>query len=107
MTERSEKRCVVVLRSFRLLHLDKHVVEKVDARQDTLTLIEFADMFHRIVVKVILNRVDVVIEHESVNQKRTDLSEKHRRYVCRALCRQEKEDTLLTAFSCKMKNTNG
>jgi len=97
----SEHRSIVVLRSRTLVYMDEHVVQEVNARQDDLTLIEFSDVLDRIVVKVAFYCTDLVIEHESVNEHRTYLTEEDRGYVLRVLCCEVKEDTLLTALSCK------
>ncbi len=45
--------------------------------------------------------VDLVVEHESVDEHRTYLTEEDRGYVLGVLCRKVEEDTLLTALSCK------
>ena len=96
-----ERRCIVVLRSRTLINMDEHVMQEVNARKDDFTLVELPDVLDRIIVKVALYRTDLIVEHESVDEHRTDLTEKDRRYVLRVLCCQIKEDTLLTSFSCK------
>ena len=54
-------------------------------------------MLDRVIVKVAFNCLDLVIEHESVDQERTDLTEKDRGNVLRVLCGQLEEDTLATS----------
>ena len=78
-------RCLVVLQSLRLVNVNEDVMQQVDRGQDDFTLIELSDVLDRVIVKVAFNSLDLIVEHESVNEKRTDLI---------------KEDTLLTAFSC-------
>ena len=47
----------------------------------------------------------VFVDHESVDQKCTDLSEEYRRNILRVLRRQVKEYTLSTTFSCDKSQT--
>ena len=84
-----------------LVNVNEHVVQEVNAREDNFTLVELSDVLDGIIVKVALNGFDLIVEHESVDEHRTDLTEEDRRYVLRVLCCQVKEDTLLTSFSCK------
>ena len=79
--------------------MDEHVMEEIDAREDDFALIELSDVLQSIIVKVALYRVDLIVEHETVDKDRTDLTEEDRRYVLRVLSREVKEDTLLTALS--------
>ena len=58
-------------------------------------------MLDGIIVEVALYCPDLIVEHESVDEERTNLTEEDRRYVLRVLCCQIEEDTLLTALSCK------
>ena len=81
--------------------MDEHVVKEVNAREDDFTLIELSDVLESIIVKVALNGVDLIVEHESVDEHRTDLTEEDRRNVLRVLSCQVEEDTLLTSFSCE------
>ena len=84
-----------------LVYVDKHVVQEVNAREDNFTLIELSYVLDSVIVKVALYCTDLIVEHESVDEHRTDLTEEDRRYVLRVLCCEVKEDTLLTSFSCK------
>ena len=96
-----ELRCVVVLCSRALVNVDEHIVQEVNAREDNFTLIELPDVLQCVIVKVALYRIDLIVEHETVDEHRTDLTEEDRRYVLRVLCCEVKEDTLLTSFSCE------
>ena len=96
-----ELRCIVVLCSRALVNMDEHVVEEVNAREDNFTLVELSYVLDSVIVKVALYRMDLIVEHESVDEHRTYLTEEDRRYVLRVLCCEVKEDTLLTAFSCE------
>lgn len=58
--------------------MDEHVVQEIDAGQDDLTLIELTHMLDRVIVKVALDGFDLVVEHESVDKYRTDLTEEDR-----------------------------
>ncbi len=84
-----------------LSYMDEHVVQEVNTRKDNFTLIELSYVLDSIIVKVALYCTDLIVEHESVDEHRTDLTEEDRRYILRVLCCQVKEDTLLTSFSCK------
>ena len=97
----SELRRIVVLRSRALVNMNEHVVQEVNAREDNFTLVELSYVLDSVIVKVALNRFDLIVKHESVDEHRTDLTKEDRRYVLRVLCCEVKEDTLLTAFSCK------
>ena len=90
-----------MLGSLTLVNMNKHVMQEVNTGKDDLTLIELSDVFDRIIVKVAFYRPDLIIKHESVDEHRTDLTEKDRGNVLRVLCCEVKEDTLLTSFSCK------
>ena len=81
--------------------MDEHVVQEVNTRKDNFTLIELSYVLDSIIVKVALYCTDLIVEHESVDEHRTDLTEEDWRYILRVLCCQVKEDTLLTSFSCK------
>ena len=98
-------RCHVVLDPVALVDIDEHVVQQVDGRQNDFALVELTDVLDGIIVEVALYRTDLVIEHETVDEERTDLSEEDRRYVLRVLCCQIEEDTLLTALSCEERQT--
>ncbi len=76
-------------------------MQEINAREDNFTLVELSDVLDGVIIKVALYRTDLIVEHESVDEHRTDLSEEDRRYVLRVLCCQIKEYTLLTSFSCK------
>ena len=76
-------------------------MEKINARQDNLTLIELSYMLDRVVIQVALNRPDLIVEHKSVDEHRTYLTEEDRRYVLRILSCKVKEETLLTSLSCE------
>ena len=89
-----------MLRSRTLVYMDEHVVQEVNAREDNFTLVELSYVLDSVIVKVALNRFDLIVKHESVDEHRTDLTKEDRRYVLRVLCCEVKEDTLLTAFSC-------
>ena len=67
-----------MLESVALVYMDEHVVQEVDAAEDHLALMEFADMLDGIIVKVSLDGADLVCEHQTVDQERTDLTEKYR-----------------------------
>lgn len=97
----SELRSNVILRPVALVYMDEHVVEQVDARKDDLTLIQFPYMLDRVIIKVALDGMDLIVEHEPVDKERTYLTKEDRRYILRILCRQVKEYTLLTSLSCK------
>ena len=84
-----------------LVNMDEHVMQQVNAREDDFTLVELSDVLDSIIVEVALYRMDLVVEHESVDKECTYLTEEDRRYVLRVLCCEVEEDTLLTAFSCK------
>ena len=84
-----------------LINMDEHVVQEVNAREDDLALVKLSDVLDSVIVKVALDCTDLIVEHESVDEHRTDLTEEDRRYVLRVLCCQVKEDTLLTSFSCE------
>ena len=84
-----------------LVDMDEHVMQQVDAREDNFTLVELSDVLDGIIVEVALYRMDLVVEHESVDKECTYLTEEDRRYILRVLCCEVKEDTLLTAFSCE------
>ena len=90
-----------MLRSRALVNMDEHVVEEVNARKDNFTLIELSDVLDSVIVEVALYSMDLIVEHESVDEHRTYLTEEDRRYVLRVLCCQVKENTLLTSFSCE------
>ena len=90
-----------MLRSRALVNMNEHVVQKVNARKDNFTLIELSDVLDSVIVKMALYGFDLIVEHESVNEHRTDLTEEDRRYVLRVLCCEVKEYTLLTSLSCK------
>ena len=84
-----------------LVNMDEHVMQQVNAREDDFTLVELSDVLDSIIVEVALYGMDLIVEHESVDEHCTDLTEEDRRYVLRVLCCQVKEDTLLTSFSCE------
>ena len=67
-----------MLRSRALVDMDEHVVQEVNARKDDFTLIELSYVLDRIIVKVALNCTDLIVEHESVDEHRTDLTEEDR-----------------------------
>ncbi len=67
-----------MLGSFALVDVNEHVVQEVDRGQDDFTLIEFTYMLDSIIVKVALNSPDLIVEHESVDEERTDLTEQDR-----------------------------
>ena len=94
-----------MLESLTLVNVDEHIVQEVDARQDDFTLIQLTYMLDGVIVEVALNCLDLIVEHESVNEERTDLTEQDGRNVLRVLCCQIEEDTLLTSFSCNEGNT--
>ena len=85
-----------MLRSRALVNMDEHVVQEVNARKDNFTLVELSDVLDGVIIEVALYRADLIVEHESVDEHRTDLTEEDRRYVLRVLRCQVKEDTLLT-----------
>ena len=89
-----------MLCSVALVDVDEHVVQEVDRGQDDFALVELSDVLDRVIVEVALNRLDLIVEHESVDEECTDLTEEDRRNVLRVLRGQVEEDTLLTAFSC-------
>ena len=88
-----------MLHSVTLVDVDEHIVQEVDGGQDDFTLIQLTYMLDRVIVKVAFYRLDLIVEHESVDEERTDLTEEDRRYVLRILCCEVKEDTLLTSLS--------
>ena len=100
-----ELRCSVVLCSVTLVNMDEHVVQEVNTRKDNFTLVELSDVLDSVIVEVALYGMDLIVEHESVDQESTDLTEQDRRNVLRVLCCQVKEDTLLTSFSCNKGQT--
>ena len=67
-----------MLESFALVDVDEDVVQQVDARQDNFTLIQLTYMLDSVIVEVALNSLDLVVEHESVDQECTDLTEEDR-----------------------------
>ena len=67
-----------MLCSLTLVNMNEHVMQEVNARQDDFTLIELSYMLDGIIVKVALYRMDLIIEHESVDKHRTDLTEEDR-----------------------------
>ena len=73
-----ELRCIVVLRSRALINMNEHVVQEVNARKDNFTLVELSDVFDRVIVEVALYCTDLIVEHESVDEHRTDLTEEDR-----------------------------
>ena len=96
-----ELRCSVVLCSGALVNMDEHVVQEVNARKDNFTLVELSDVLDSVIVEVALYGMDLIVEHESVDEHRTDLTEEYGRYVLGVLSCKVKEDTLLTSFSCE------
>ena len=94
-----------MLCSFTLVNMDEHVVQEVNTRKDNFTLVELSDVLDSVIVEVALYSMDLIVEHESVDEHRTYLTEEDRRYVLRVLCCQVKEDTLLTSFSCEERKT--
>ena len=90
-----------MLCSFTLVNMDEHVVQEVNTRKDNFTLVELSDVLDSVIVEVALYGMNLIVEHESVDEHCTDLTEEDRRYVLRVLCCQVKEDTLLTSFSCE------
>ena len=84
-----------------LSYMDEHVVQEVNRSKDNFALVELSYVLDSIIVKVALYCTDLIVEHESVDEHRTDLTEEDRRYILRVLCCQVKENTLLTSFSCK------
>ena len=97
----SKRRRLVILRSLTLINVDEHVMQQINAGEDDLALIELSDVLDGKIVKMALNCTDLIVEHESVDEDRTDLTKEDRRYILRCLCCQVKEDTLLTALSCE------
>ena len=83
-----------MLCSVTLVNMDEHVVQEVNTRKDNFTLVELSDVLDSVIVEVALYGMDLIVEHESVDEHRTDLTEEDRRYVLRVLCCQVKEDTL-------------
>ena len=73
-----ERRRIVVLCSRALINMDEHVMQEVNARKYDFTLVELSDVLDRIIVKVALYRTDLIVEHESVDKHRTDLTEEDR-----------------------------
>ena len=84
-----------------LVYMDEHIVQEVNRSEDNFTLIELSYVLDSVIVKVALDCTDLIVEHESVDEHRTDLTEEDRRYVLRVLCCEVKEDTLFTSFSCE------
>ena len=74
----SELRSIVVLCSRALVNMDEHVVQEVNAREDNFTLIELSDVLDSVIVKVALYCTDLIVEHESVDEHRTYLTEEDR-----------------------------
>ena len=74
----SELWCVVMLCSRALVYMDEHVVQEVNTSQDNFTLIELSYVLDRIIVKVALDCMDLIVEHESVDEHRTNLTEEDR-----------------------------
>ena len=77
----------------------KHVVQEINAREDNFTLIKLSYMLDSIIVKMAVYGMDLIVQHKSVDEHRTDLTEEDRRYVLRVLRCQVKENTLLTSLS--------
>ena len=65
-------RCHVVLDPVALVNMDEHVVQQVDRRQDDFTLVELTNVLDSIIVEVALDRTDLVVEHETVDQERKE-----------------------------------
>ena len=74
----SEVRCLVVLCSVTLVDMDEHILKEVDRCEDSLTLIELTYMLDGVVVEMVLNSPDLIVEHESVDDHGTDLTEEDR-----------------------------
>ena len=67
-----------MLRSRALVYMDEHVVQEVNARKDNFTLVELSYVLDSVIVKVALYCTDLIVEHESVDEHRTDLTEEDR-----------------------------
>ena len=66
-----ELRCSVVLCSGALVNMDEHVVQEVNTRKDNFTLVELSDVLDSVIVEVALYGMDLIVEHESVDEHRT------------------------------------
>ena len=58
--------------------MDEHVVEEVNTGEDHFTLIELSYMLDGVVVQMALDGMDLIVEHETVDQHSTDLTEEDR-----------------------------
>ena len=67
-----------MLCSCTLVNMDEHVVQEVNTRKDNFTLIELSDVLDSVIVEVALYRMDLIVEHESVDEHRTNLTEEDR-----------------------------
>ena len=61
-----------------LSYMDEHVVQEVNRSKDNFALIELSYVLDSIIVKVALYCTDLIVEHESVDEHRTDLTEEDR-----------------------------
>ena len=67
-----------MLCSVTLVNMDEHVVQEVNTRKDNFTLVELSDVLDSVIVEVALYGMDLIVEHESVDEHRTDLTEEDR-----------------------------
>lgn len=58
--------------------MDEHVVQEVNAREDDFALVKLSDVLDSVIVEVALDGLDLIVEHEPVDEHRTDLTEEDR-----------------------------